>query len=91
MVMSLTFVGVGATIPYTQAGLLDLDLPYPGVGAGLFFFLQMACGAAYGAFINTLHLSSVPAFLIVIIIPQVVVAAMFAVEAVIERRRHGGK
>ena len=76
--MSVTFLGVGATIPYTQAGLLELDLDYPGVSAGLFFFLQMAGGAAFSAVVGALHLPSVPAYLVVLVVPQVVVTAMVA-------------
>ena len=66
--MSVTFLGVGATIPYTQAGLLELDLDYR----------PMAGGAAFSAVVGALHLPSVPAYLVVLVVPQVVVTAMVA-------------
>lgn len=74
--MAVTFIGVGATIPFTQAGLLGLELDYPGVAAGLFFFIQMAGGAAFSALVRALSLTTVPAFLVVLVIPQIVVTVM---------------
>ncbi|WP_304325181.1 hypothetical protein [Corynebacterium frankenforstense] len=74
--MAVTFIGVGATIPFTQAGLLGLELDYPGVAAGLFFFIQMAGGAAFSALVRMLGLATVPAYLAVTVIPQIVVTVM---------------
>ncbi|WP_448854716.1 MFS transporter [Corynebacterium frankenforstense] len=74
--MAVTFIGVGATIPFTQAGLLGLELDYPGVAAGLFFFIQMAGGAGFSALVRALSLTTVPAFLAVIVIPQIIVTVM---------------
>ncbi|KQB84842.1 Multidrug resistance protein MdtL [Corynebacterium lowii] len=59
--LAIAFVGVGAAIPYAQAGLLGLSLPYPGLVTGFFFFLQMASGALYGVLLSALGLTSVPA------------------------------
>lgn len=78
VVMSVVFLGVGATIPYTQAGLLELDLDYPGVAAGLFFFIQMAGGAAFSAFLGAVSLSSVAAYMLVLMVPQIIVTLMIA-------------
>lgn len=74
--MAVTFIGVGATIPFTQAGLLGLELDYPGVAVGLFFFIQMAGGAAFSALVRMLGLATFPAYLAVILIPQIVVTVM---------------
>ena len=76
--MSVVFLGVGATIPYTQAGLLELDLDYPGVAAGLFFFIQMAGGAAFSAFLGAVSLPSVAAYMLVLMVPQTIVTLMIA-------------
>lgn len=56
--LAVGFLGVGAAIPFAQNGLLELDLRAQGVGAGLFFFLQMAAGAAYSVAVEALHLRS---------------------------------
>jgi MFS transporter, DHA1 family, multidrug resistance protein len=56
LTLAAGFLGVGATIPFAQAGLLNLSLSAQGVGAGLFFFLQMAAGAGYSVVIESLHL-----------------------------------
>lgn len=78
VVMSVVFLGVGATIPYTQAGLLELDLDYPGVAAGLFFFIQMTGGAAFSAFLGAVSLPSVAAYMLVLMVPQIIVTLMIA-------------
>lgn len=56
--LAVAFVGVGVVIPRAQATLLALGLASPGVGAGTFFFIQMAVGAAYSALVEALHLRS---------------------------------
>ncbi|MBP3089088.1 MFS transporter [Corynebacterium sp. sy017] len=75
-IMAVVFLGVGATIPFTQANLLELDVAYPGVAAGLFFFLQMASGAAYGTVVRALDLGTVASFVMVLMVPQIIVTAM---------------
>ncbi len=76
LAVSATLVGVGAVIPFTQAGLLDLDLSYPGVSAGMFFFLQMAAGAAFGGLLRAFPLTSVATMLMTLMVPQILVTAM---------------
>ena len=72
VVLSVTFFGVGATIPYNHAGLLDVRVPFPGVAAGLFFFLQMAAGAGTGWVLGAFVLPTVPALLLALLIPYAV-------------------
>ncbi|MGV0342563.1 MFS transporter [Corynebacterium mastitidis] len=76
--LALAFVGVGAVIPYAQAGLLGLDVEYAGLTAGFFFFLQMASGALYSALLGALHPGTATALLWAVVLPQGVLTAAFA-------------
>lgn len=75
--LAVAFVGVGAVIPYAQAGLLGVRTTYPGLSTGFFFFLQMASGALYGVVLSTLAPATVPALLAAILLPQAVLTACF--------------
>lgn len=74
--LAIGFLGVGAAIPFAQAGLLELDLKAQGVGAGLFFFLQMAAGAVYSVVIEALHLRSALSTSVAIGVPLVLLAVI---------------
>ncbi|MGJ0119413.1 MFS transporter [Williamsia sp. MIQD14] len=74
--LSVTFIGVGAAIPHAQNGLIGLDLPAQGVGAGLFFFIQMASGAVYTSVIEALHLRTELPIRIAIAAPALVLVAI---------------
>lgn len=74
--LAVGFLGVGAAIPFAQAGLLELDLKAQGVGAGLFFFLQMGAGAMYSVVIEALHLRSAVSTSVAIGLPLLALAAV---------------
>ncbi len=74
--LAVGFLGVGASIPFAQAGLLELDLTAQGVGAGLFFFLQMGAGAVYSVAIEALHLRSALSTSVAIGLPLLALAAV---------------
>lgn len=74
--LAIGFLGVGAAIPFAQNGLLELDLQAQGVGAGLFFFIQMAAGAAYSVVIEALHLRSALSTSIAIGLPLLALATI---------------
>ncbi|WPF65714.1 MULTISPECIES: MFS transporter [unclassified Corynebacterium] len=75
--LAVAFIGVGAVIPYAQAGLLGVAFTYPGLSTGFFFFLQMASGALYGAVLSTLAPATVAALIAVILLPQAILTALF--------------
>ncbi|KXP01813.1 hypothetical protein AXK59_22460 [Tsukamurella tyrosinosolvens] len=74
--LAVGFLGVGAAIPFAQAGLLELDLKAQGVGAGLFFFLQMGAGAVYSVVVEALHLRSSVSTSVAIGLPLLALAAV---------------
>jgi len=74
--LAIGFLGVGASIPFAQAGLLELDLKAQGVGAGLFFFLQMGAGAVYSVLIEALHLRSALSTSVAIGLPLLALCAV---------------
>lgn len=74
--LAVGFLGVGASIPFAQAGLLELDLRAQGVGAGLFFFLQMGAGAVYSVIVEALHLRSALSTSVAIGLPLVALAVV---------------
>ncbi|GIZ96799.1 Bcr/CflA family drug resistance efflux transporter [Tsukamurella sp. TY48] len=77
--LAVGFLGVGAAIPFSQGGLLELDLKAQGVGAGLFFFVQMASGAVYSVVVEALHLRSSLSVSVAIALPLIVLAITVAV------------
>lgn len=74
--LAVGFLGVGAAIPFAQAGLLELDLKAQGVGAGLFFFVQMGAGALYSVVVEALHLRSAVSTSVAIGLPLLALAAV---------------
>ncbi|KXO92819.1 hypothetical protein AXK56_22130 [Tsukamurella pulmonis] len=74
--LAVGFLGVGAAIPFAQAGLLELDLRAQGVGAGLFFFLQMGAGAVYSVVVEALHLRSALSTSVAIGLPLLALAVV---------------
>ncbi|WP_147291139.1 MFS transporter [Tsukamurella paurometabola] len=77
--LAVGFVGVGAAIPFSQAGLLELDLAAQGVGAGLFFFLQMASGAVYSVIVEGLRLRGSLSVSLAIALPLFCLAVTVAI------------
>lgn len=75
--LAVTFIGVGAVIPYSQAGLLGVQVTYPGLSTGFFFFLQMASGALYGAVLSALAPTTVIALIGAILLPQALLTTCF--------------
>ena len=76
-ILCTQFIGVGATIPYSQNGQLALPLPLPGVSTGLFFFIQMMSGAVYAAVANSFEATSFRSVLAFVAAPQLVLCLAF--------------
>lgn len=77
-VLCIQFIGVGATIPYSQNGQLSLSLALPGVSTGLFFFIQMMSGAVYAAVANSFVATSFGAVLFFVAAPQLVLGLLLS-------------
>lgn len=85
--LAVTYVGVGAAIPHAQSGLISLNLPAQGVGAGLFFFVQMASGALYSSIVEALHLRTIAPIAIAIGTPALALVAITLTRLGLDRRR----
>ena len=84
-ILTIQFVGVGATIPYSQNGQLALSSPLPGISTGLFFFIQMMSGAAYAAVGNSVAAVSCRSVLSIVAAPQILLGLMLCAVSLMQR------
>jgi DHA1 family bicyclomycin/chloramphenicol resistance-like MFS transporter len=74
--MTLTMIGIGATFPLCQAGMLRSTGTHARSASGPFFFIQMASGALYTAAISTLDPTTPELLAIAVFAPTVALAGL---------------
>jgi DHA1 family bicyclomycin/chloramphenicol resistance-like MFS transporter len=88
--MTVILYAVGLTIPCAQAGLLATTTVQPGISSGLFFFIQMMCGALYAGLAN-MWVGEEPRLLALFVAVPAILAPLALLYFLQALRRHEGR